>query len=216
MNRLTKIGALKPKASGDIVESRIGIGFEKLDRNVFDPEKAYDKVAAIGVKWVRLQSGWARTEQEKGVYSFEWLDLIVDNLIRRGLRPWLCLCYGNGLYGEDAARVFGAVGCPPIHTEEQKTAWAKIGEYKPKKSYWALQNLCSLFAEKTEFEGNVTLQIVVHPGTEMHLVDPMDGAIYRIPENMIKDEKNDCLCLEHIPVRDYPLVLCMNGFEEQR
>ena len=46
---------------------------------------------------------------------------VVD--IARGLRPWMCLCYGNGLYDEAAAKVFGAVGCPPIKTEEQKAAW---------------------------------------------------------------------------------------------
>lgn len=34
-----------------------------------------------------------------------------------------CLCYGNGIYDEAAAQVFGAVGCPPIHTEKQRRAW---------------------------------------------------------------------------------------------
>ena len=63
---------------------------------MFDPEKAYDKVAAIGVKWVRIQSGWARTEKEKGVYDFRWLDSIVDNLLARGLKPRMCLCCGDG------------------------------------------------------------------------------------------------------------------------
>ena len=43
MERLIKTGKLKPKASKEIIASRIGIGFEKLDRNVFDPNKAYDK-----------------------------------------------------------------------------------------------------------------------------------------------------------------------------
>ena len=52
-----------------------------------------------------------------------WLDKIVDNLIARGLEPWMCLCYGNKLYSEDAAKVFGAVGVPPIFTDEQKNAW---------------------------------------------------------------------------------------------
>ena len=123
MERLNKIGLLQPVHALDVKDSPLGIGFEKLDRAVFDPGKAYDKVAAIGVKWIRLQSGWARTESEKGVYHFGWLDEIVDNLIRRGLRPWLCLCYGNALYTPAAATVFGAVGCPPIHTDEEKQAW---------------------------------------------------------------------------------------------
>ncbi len=123
MERLIKTGKVKPKHSSEIKTSKFGIGFEKLDRDVFNPEKAYDKLAAIGVKWVRIQSGWQRTEQQKGVYDFKWLDKVVDNLIARGCKPWLCLCYGNGLYDEAAAKVFGAVGCPPIHTAEQIKAW---------------------------------------------------------------------------------------------
>ena len=97
MQRLTRIGKIRAKNSAEIGCSRIGIGFEKLDRDVFDPEKAYDKLAAAGVKWARIQSGWAKTERERGVYDFAWLDSIVDNLLCRGVRPWICLCYGNGL-----------------------------------------------------------------------------------------------------------------------
>ncbi len=123
MERLKKIGKISPKKSLDVASSRIGLGFEKLDRDVFDPEKAYDKVGDLGVKWIRIQSGWQRTEREKGVYNFAWIDSVVDNLISRGLQPWICLCYGNDLYSESAKSVFGAVGCPPIFTEEEKTAW---------------------------------------------------------------------------------------------
>jgi polysaccharide biosynthesis protein PslG len=123
MERLIITGRVVPKAAGEIKKSRIGIGFEKLDRNVFDPEKAYDSVAALGVKFVRIQSGWQRTEKEKGVYDFAWIDSIVDNLISRGLTPWICLCYGNKLYTEAAGKVFGAVGCPPIFTQEERMAW---------------------------------------------------------------------------------------------
>lgn len=123
IRNLKKIGQLKPKRALDIKKSRISLGFEKLDRDVFDPEKAYDKVAELGIKWARLQSGWAKTEQEKGVYNFEWIDKIVDNFIKRGIEPWVCLCYGNALYNKEAESVFGAVGCPPIFNAEQKKAW---------------------------------------------------------------------------------------------
>ena len=123
MDNLKAIAKVAPVHSSQVAFSKCGIGFEKLDRAVFDPSKAYDKVAAIGVKWIRLQSGWARTEKQKGVYDFSWLNDIIDNLVARGLQPWLCLCYGNGIYDEDAAKVFGAVGCPPIKTDEQVRAW---------------------------------------------------------------------------------------------
>ncbi|MBE6695419.1 MAG: hypothetical protein E7587_03100 [Ruminococcaceae bacterium] len=123
MYRMKPYGKVECKKALDVKTSRLGIGFEKLDRDAFDPEKAYDKLGNIGVKWVRIQSGWQKTEKEKGVYDFAWLDSIVDNLISRGLIPWICVCYGNKIYGGMAEEYYGAVGCPPIHTEEQRTAW---------------------------------------------------------------------------------------------
>ena len=125
MERLIKDGKIEYKNSKDISFSKLGIGFEKLDRGVFDPNKAYDKVAKIGVKRVRIQSGWMRTEKEEGVYDFAWLDEIVDNLLSRGLQPWMCLCYGNPVYTDLAKPVFGAVGCPPISTAREREAWVR-------------------------------------------------------------------------------------------
>lgn len=145
MEKLKKIGKIKAKKSCEIKYSKISLGFEKLDRDVFNPEKAYDKVAECGVKKVRLQSGWQRTERKKGVYDFNWLDDIVENFINRGIEPWMCLCYGNRLYSKSAENVFGAVGCPPIFTEEEKQAWinyvkAVVKHYAGKVNYFEIWN----------------------------------------------------------------------------
>lgn len=123
MERLIKKGQLTVENAAAIGPSRLGIGFEKLDRRAFEPEKAYDLVAELGVHYVRIQSGWQRTETVKGIYDFSWLDAIVDELIARGMEPWIDLCYGNELYTESAKVYFGAVGCPPIFSEEEKQAW---------------------------------------------------------------------------------------------
>ena len=123
MHRLIEVGKIKPISSQETKNTKFGIGLEKLDRNVFDPSKTYDKVAALGVKYVRIQSGWARTEKEEGVYDFSWIDEIVDNLLARNLEPWICMCYGNALYSEKAKEVFGCVGIPPIFSDREKTAW---------------------------------------------------------------------------------------------
>ncbi len=123
MERLIKVGRVKAKNASEIKESRFGIGMEKLDRDAFEPNKVYDKVAALGVKWIRIQSGWQKTEKQKGTYDFSWLDEQVDNLLQRGLKPWLCLCYGNEIYDDFAKGEYGAVGCPPIHTKEAYDAW---------------------------------------------------------------------------------------------
>ena len=145
MERLIKTGSIKPKNSRDIEDSRIGLGMEKLDRDAFDPSKVYDKVAALGVKWIRIQSGWQKTEKVKGVYDFAWLDEQVDNLLERGLKPWMCLCYGNVLYDDLAKEYFGAVGCPPIRTEEAYSAWiayvAAVAEhFKGRVEYYEIWN----------------------------------------------------------------------------
>ena len=145
MERLKKVGTVRAYNSSEIKTSRVGVGFEKLDRNAFDPEKSYDKVAALGVKWARIQSGWERTEQVKGVYDFSWLDTIVDNLLERNLIPWMNVSYGNPLYTEKAKEVFGSVGCPPVATEAEFTAWgnyvrALVAHFAGRVEYFEIWN----------------------------------------------------------------------------
>ena len=122
---MEKIGVLKKRHSSEIKQSGISIGFECLDRMLFDPEKCYDKLAEAGVKWARCQTGWCRCEKEKEKYDFQWLDEIVDNLLRRGIQPWFNLGFGNKLYMPDA---YGkaAVGSVPLYFgEECLAAWKK-------------------------------------------------------------------------------------------
>lgn len=145
MERLIKIGKVKPLTSFDIKESRMGLGMEKLDRDSFEPEKVYDKVSALGVKWIRLQSGWQKTEKQEGVYDFAWLDSQVDNLLERNMKPWICLCYGNTLYDELAKEYVGTVGCPPIRTERAYNAWlnyikATVAHFKGRVEYYEIWN----------------------------------------------------------------------------
>ena len=145
MERLHYTGKWPVSAANEIPFSRLGIGFEKLDRDVFDPEKAYDKVSLIGVKKIRVQSGWARTEKTEGVYDFAWLDKIVDNLLARDMEPWICLCYGNPVYTDLAKPVFGAVGCPPIATRREMNAWlayvkATVAHFKGRVSIFEIWN----------------------------------------------------------------------------
>ena len=77
---------------------RLGIGMECLDRDLWDPLPAIPRLKALGVHRARLQSGWGRTEREKGVHDFTWLDEVVDALVGIGVEPWISLSYGNCLY----------------------------------------------------------------------------------------------------------------------
>ena len=65
MERLMKCGKITPVFSSAVEDSPMGLGMEKLDRDAFDPERVYDKVAALGVKWIRLQSGCKKPKKRK-------------------------------------------------------------------------------------------------------------------------------------------------------
>ena len=76
------------------------VGCETLDRDYSDFESYREFVGLTGVGYGRLQSGWAKTETRKGRYDFSWLDRHVDGLLEQGVRPWICLCYGNPIYSD--------------------------------------------------------------------------------------------------------------------
>lgn len=135
---------MKRRASKDVEASPIGIGFETLDRKMFDPERCYPHMAKLGVKWARCQTGWARTETRKGEYDFRWLDEIVDNLLATGIQPWFNVGYGNTLY-TPGPKHESAVGWAPLNSTEAQGAWVrfveKLAEHFSKRvRHWELWN----------------------------------------------------------------------------
>jgi hypothetical protein len=154
---LRYLGQLQPRRSTGMVSSKLGVGFETLDRDMWDPHQAWPVIADLGVKWARVQTGWAKTETQPGVYDFAWLDAIVDGLLARGVTPWLSLSYGNPLYTKsmntappdvpashrDCDR-FG-IGFPPIHTPEERQGWqryvrALVRHYRARVSHYEVWN----------------------------------------------------------------------------
>jgi len=140
-----EIGSLKHFESKDIKDSKLGIGFEALDRKMFDPSKAYDPIAQTGLKWVRCQTGWARTETQKGKYDFAWLDEIVDNLIARGLKPWFNVGYGNPLYMPNVNNPAALGYVPLYYGDECLEAWqnfiaALTEHFKGRVQYFEIWN----------------------------------------------------------------------------
>ena len=118
-----EIGKIKHKTSSEIEDSRLSIGFEVLDRDMFDPTKVYDRLALTGIKWARCQTGWSKTEKQKGVYDFKWLDDVVDNLIKRGIKPWFNVGFGNGIYMGEMKNPTGVGHVPLYYGEECVQAW---------------------------------------------------------------------------------------------
>jgi hypothetical protein len=119
---VNRIATLCGKPSADIAGSKIGIGFECLDRRMWDDtDEAYRLVGALGVKHARVQSGWSRCEEEREVFTFAWLDRIVDKLLEQGVQPWFNVGYGN--IHHTGAEEPDAVGWAPIYSEESRAAW---------------------------------------------------------------------------------------------
>ncbi|MBR0459775.1 MAG: beta-galactosidase [Victivallales bacterium] len=94
----TFLEKLQPVNSRAVKQTIAGLGMETLDRETFDPAPLYDPIAETGCKYIRLQTGWLRSEKEPGKYDFTWLDDIVDNLLERNLVPWFSASFGNPLY----------------------------------------------------------------------------------------------------------------------
>ena len=93
-----RIGTLAPRCAPDPKDGQWMIGCEVLDRD-FTRFAAYkDYLPKLGIRSIRLQGGWAKSEKEKGRYDFAWLDECVDFALAHGLNPVLETDYGNPVY----------------------------------------------------------------------------------------------------------------------
>lgn len=140
---LQQMGWLATRHSKEIEASDWSIGCETLDRDQakFSVYKEY--VGELGAKHGRLQSGWAKCEKQKGVYQFEWLDECVNGLSEQGVEPWICLCYGNPIYGSNVQ--LGSALAPIVQSQEAMAAWLKYVEatvtrYRNRVTTWEIWN----------------------------------------------------------------------------
>lgn len=139
---LKQIGVIKPRSASEIPGSNWTLGCETLDRDfaIFDEYKKF--IGPLGIKTIRLQGGWAKTEKEKGKYDFGWLDKIVDEAIGMGLNIILETDYGNPIY--EGGGGFDLAGGFPT-SEEALAAWDRWVEamskhYKGRVRDWAMWN----------------------------------------------------------------------------
>ena len=139
---LPVLGKVAPRAAKDIASSPWSIGAETIDRDftVYANFKKY--LGPLGAKGVRLQAGWAKCEKTKGVYSWEWLDAIVNDAVAQGVRPWLEFNYGNTIYAGGGGTGLGD-GFPS--SPEALAAWDKwcralVERYKDRVNQWEVWN----------------------------------------------------------------------------
>ncbi len=114
-----KLGVLTPKDVSQ-TKNNITVGCETLDRDYADYEQYKEYLSPLGIRKIRLQGGWAKTEKEKGKYDFAWLDKIIDDARARGLTVWLQTSYGNTIY-KGGGTPFLKGGMPS--SPEGKRAW---------------------------------------------------------------------------------------------
>lgn len=142
---MQKTGKLKTVDSWHSSAKHLSVGFETLDRELFDPEPCYELLGESGVKFARCQSGWSLCEQSPGKYVFDWLDRVVNRFLELGIQPWLGLTFGNKLYSPDAKHP-SAVGCPPIcYGEKAVEAWKNfirevVRRYRGKVTHFEVWN----------------------------------------------------------------------------
>lgn len=137
---LEMIGRIEPRTSRELDNPRWSVGCECLDRDYADFSAYKSYVGELGVGAARIQSGWARCEQKKGRYDFEWLDEVVDGLCEQGIRPWMCLAYGNPVYGAQKS-----LGSRIFTDEATLQAWeryvtAVVERYRDRVHEWEVWN----------------------------------------------------------------------------
>jgi len=139
---LPLIGSVKYRSTSEIENSNWIIGCETLDRDFADYNQYKEYIAPLGIKLLRMQAGWAKTEKEIGVYDWAWLDEIINDATSRGLKPWLQTSYGNSLYKGGGGTNLGA-GMPlSAEALQAYNKWvaAMVTRYKDKVFDWEIWN----------------------------------------------------------------------------
>ncbi len=140
---LPVLGKVTPRAAKEIpASSWWSIGGETIDRDftVYEHYKKY--LGPLGAKSIRLQAGWAKCEKQPGVYTWAWLDAIVDDAIAQGVRPWLEFNYGNTIYpgGGDTGLGGGFPASPEALAAWDRWARALVERYRDRVHEWEIWN----------------------------------------------------------------------------
>ena len=140
---LKEVGRLAVRNAKDVKSSKWSVGCETMDRDYADWDAYKHLIAPLGVKHGRLFSGWAKTEQEKGKYDFTWFDPHVCEMAAMGVKPWICLAYGNPVWGSDfrlGMRVKQVTDKPEAFEAWLRYCTACVERYKDVVDEWEIWN----------------------------------------------------------------------------
>ena len=169
----TAIGNLKTKQLSE-VHNNLAVGCETLDRDYADYHAYKEYLAPLGMRYIRLQAGWAKTEQKPGVYDFAWLDAIIDDAVSRGLEPWLELSYGNPIYpGGGTKFLMGGWPTSKVAVE----AWcnwvrASAERYKGKVHQWEVWNEPDITIRRNNYDPQEIVDLAILTSRIIKEVDP--------------------------------------------
>ena len=136
-------GFLETRRAKDIKSKMWSVGCETMDRDYADWDQYKGLLADLGVTHARLFSGWAKTEQEKGKYDFAWLDPQVREMAAMGIKPWICISYGNPVWGSDfrlGMKVKQVTGDPAAFAAWIRYVKALVARYKDVVDEWEIWN----------------------------------------------------------------------------
>ena len=140
---LKEIGRLATRTSAEVKSSKWSVGCETMDRDYANWDSFKELIPMLGVKHARFFSGWAKTEQEKGKYDFTWLDPQIRECAAMGVKPWVCISYGNPVWGSDfrlGMRVKQVTGNPEAFEAWLRYTKALVARYKDVVDEWEIWN----------------------------------------------------------------------------
>jgi hypothetical protein len=93
-----------------------------------------DRLAASGVRWIRIDLFWHQVERRKGEYDFSGYDRLTTALKSKGIRPVYILCYGNDLYQSGSPRT------PEARAAFCRFVAAAVRRYRGQGVIWEMWN----------------------------------------------------------------------------
>jgi hypothetical protein len=139
---LPYIGSVKPRNTDEVESSNWLLGCETLDRDYADYHQYKEYLSPLGIKLLRFQGGWFKTEKVQGVYDWTWMDNIINDAVNRGCKPWLQTGYGNPIYPGAGGENLGA-GMPLSEAglaAYEKWVTAMVTRYNHKVKDWEVWN----------------------------------------------------------------------------
>jgi len=170
---LPLIGSVKPRSTKEISGSNWLLGCETLDRDFADWDQYKDYIAPLGIKRLRMQGGWAKTEKVRGSYDFAWLDHIIDDATSRGFQPWLQTSYGNKIYPGGGGDNLGAGLPTSVEALAAFDKWvvALVTRYRDKVIDWEVWNEPN-FGDNTMNSAEFTADFNVRVATIIKRIQP--------------------------------------------